>query len=68
MVHGWDILTPITVGEKILLIGGGIVGTLWASALHFQGHKLVTISEPSVKRLELMRKLSNFFQFNLRKS
>jgi D-arabinitol dehydrogenase (NADP+) len=58
LAHGWDIISPVTIGDKILLLGAGIVGILWACALHLQGHKNVTVSEPNTARLDMLRKLS----------
>lgn len=43
---------------KILVIGAGIIGNLWVCALHLQGHKNVTVSEPNVARLETLKKMS----------
>ena len=58
MVHGWELISPITVGAKILLMGGGVAGALWACTLHLQGHRDVMISEPIQSRLDQLRKLS----------
>ncbi|CAH1381757.1 hypothetical protein MTP99_005692 [Tenebrio molitor] len=58
LAHGWDIISPVTIGDKILLLGAGIVGILWACALHLQGHKNVTVSEPNTARLDMLRKLN----------
>ncbi|KAF5304222.1 hypothetical protein FQR65_LT08029 [Abscondita terminalis] len=52
---------PITVGQKILILGAGIIGNLWVSILHLQGHRRVTVSEPNVNRLELLKKLDTGF-------
>lgn len=57
LTHGWDIVSPITVGKKILVIGAGIIGNLWVIALHLQGHRNVTVSEPNVARLKLLENL-----------
>ncbi|KAJ8958448.1 hypothetical protein NQ318_002235 [Aromia moschata] len=58
IAHGWDLLSPITVGMKILITGAGIIGNLWVCVLHLQGHKNVTVSEPNPLRLDLLRKLN----------
>ncbi|KAF7280567.1 hypothetical protein GWI33_005766 [Rhynchophorus ferrugineus] len=55
--HGWDLLSPIPVGSSILVIGAGIIGNLWVSLLHHQGHRKVTVSEPNLKRLLFTRNL-----------
>nr|CAI5861993.1 unnamed protein product [Callosobruchus analis] len=61
LAHGWDIISPITVGSKILITGAGIIGSLWVCALHHQGHRKVTVSEPNQARLDLLRKLDTGF-------
>ncbi|KAJ8916642.1 hypothetical protein NQ315_000287 [Exocentrus adspersus] len=61
LTHGWDIVSPINVGERILVLGAGIIGNLWACALHLQGHRKVTVSEPNPVRLELLRQLDTGF-------
>ncbi|XP_019878621.1 D-altritol 5-dehydrogenase-like [Aethina tumida] len=55
--HGWDIISPIPVGSKILVTGAGIIGNLWVCALHLQGHRNVTVSEPNASRLNQLKKL-----------
>ncbi|KAG7214084.1 hypothetical protein KM043_001444 [Ampulex compressa] len=51
LAHGWDLINPVNVGAKILIIGAGIIGLLWACLFHLQGHrKTVTVSEPQEKR------------------
>jgi hypothetical protein len=57
IAHGWDRITPIAVGSRILILGAGIIGNLWASILHLQGHRRVTISEPQEARRKLLEKL-----------
>ncbi|CAH0549581.1 unnamed protein product [Brassicogethes aeneus] len=59
LAHGWDIISPISVGSKILVTGAGIIGNLWVCALHLQGHRNVTVSEPNLARLEMLRKLDS---------
>ncbi|CAH1959223.1 unnamed protein product [Acanthoscelides obtectus] len=61
LAHGWDIISPITVGSKILITGAGIIGNLWVCVLHHQGHRKVTVSEPNQARLDLLRKLNTGF-------
>lgn len=60
MAHGWDIVSPIHVGSKILVTGAGIIGNLWVCALHLQGHRNVTVSEPNTARLDMLRRLGKF--------
>ncbi|KAF7280568.1 hypothetical protein GWI33_005767 [Rhynchophorus ferrugineus] len=55
--HGWDMLSPVPVGSRILVIGAGIIGSLWVCLLHLQGHRKVTVSEPNVNRLSFLKKL-----------
>ncbi|XP_030757543.1 D-arabinitol dehydrogenase 1-like isoform X2 [Sitophilus oryzae] len=55
--HGWDLLSPVPVGSRILVIGAGIIGSLWACILHLQGHRRVTVSEPNTNRLNILKKL-----------
>ncbi|CAH1163065.1 unnamed protein product [Phaedon cochleariae] len=62
LAHGWDIISPITVGMKILVTGAGIIGNLWVSVLHHQGHRNVTVSEPNLSRLQHLKKLNTGFQ------
>lgn len=60
LAHGWDILNPVNVGSKVLVIGAGIIGLLWACLLHLHGlRKTVTISEPQEKRLQIADHLGN---------
>ncbi|XP_069684548.1 uncharacterized protein [Periplaneta americana] len=55
--HGWDRIIPIPVGSRILILGAGIIGNLWASVLHLQGHRRVVVSEPQEARRKLLAKL-----------
>ncbi|KAF2899401.1 hypothetical protein ILUMI_06776 [Ignelater luminosus] len=59
--HGLDLVSPIKVGERILIVGTGLLGNLWAAMLHFQGHRRVTVSEPNLARLEYIKKLEAGF-------
>jgi len=62
VAHGWDRITPIAVGSKILILGAGIIGNLWASILHLQGHRRVIVSEPQETRRKLLEKLGLYEQ------
>jgi len=60
MAHGWDKINPVNVGNKVLVIGAGIIGLLWACLFHLHGlRKTVTISEPQQKRRNLASNLGN---------
>jgi threonine dehydrogenase-like Zn-dependent dehydrogenase len=62
IAHGWDRITPIAVGSRILILGAGIIGNLWASILHLQGHRRVMVSEPQEARRKLLEKLGSYDQ------
>ncbi|KAH0953835.1 hypothetical protein HN011_011998 [Eciton burchellii] len=58
LIHGWDKLNPVNIGSRILVMGAGIIGLLWASLFHLHGfRKTVTISEPRQKRREFASNL-----------
>jgi D-arabinitol dehydrogenase (NADP+) len=58
MAHGWDRINPVNIGSKVLVIGAGIIGLLWACLFHLHGlRKTVTISEPQEKRKNLASNL-----------
>lgn len=60
IAHGWDRLNPVNVGNRVLVIGAGIIGLLWACLLHLHGlRKTVTISEPQEKRREIADNFGN---------
>ncbi|XP_069685586.1 uncharacterized protein [Periplaneta americana] len=61
IAHGWDIASPLPVGSKILILGSGIIGNLWVSILHLQGHRDVIVSEPKEGRRELVKNLDTGF-------
>lgn len=65
LAHGWDLVSPLHVGQRILVVGAGIIGNLWVCLLHLQGHRKVTVSEPNQKRLELLKNLSEFFEIKI---
>lgn len=56
IAHGFDSISPISIGSKILILGAGIAGNLWATLLHLHGHKKVTISEFNESRRNIMKK------------
>ncbi|XP_076754740.1 sorbitol dehydrogenase [Xylocopa sonorina] len=58
LAHGWRRLNGVDVGNKVLVIGAGIIGILWTCLLHLRGlKKTVTVSEPQEKRRQLVSKL-----------
>lgn len=62
IAHGWNKINPVHVGEKVLVLGAGIIGLLWTCMLHLHGlRKTVTISEPLEKRRSAVTQLGNFF-------
>ncbi|KAM3955661.1 LOW QUALITY PROTEIN: D-altritol 5-dehydrogenase-like [Aphomia sociella] len=60
--HGFDRASPLSVGQKILIVGAGIIGNLWVTALHHQGHRDVTVSEMNKSRLEIVKRLETGFR------
>ncbi|CAB3380057.1 Hypothetical predicted protein [Cloeon dipterum] len=58
IAHGWDRLGSMPHNSKILIMGAGIIGNLWACLFHLNGHRSnVTISEPQDTRRKLVEKL-----------
>lgn len=63
MVHGWEVLSPINVGQRVLVNGAGIIGLLWACSLHLHGlRQTVTICEPQEKRRHVVQNLGKDYQ------
>lgn len=65
VLHGWRKLTQahsIEHTANILIQGAGIIGTLWASLLHYKGYRDVTVSEPSENRRKNVESLNLDFQ------
>ncbi|XP_073965452.1 uncharacterized protein isoform X1 [Choristoneura fumiferana] len=62
VAHGFDRASPLQVGEKILIVGAGIIGNLWVTALHLQGHREVTVSEMNKARLDIVKKLNTGYR------
>ncbi|XP_044260807.1 D-arabinitol dehydrogenase 1-like [Tribolium madens] len=65
VAHGWDLISPISVGEEILVVGAGIIGILWTCLLHLHGHKKLTLVEKNPARRELLKKLQQELGFKL---
>ncbi|XP_059489363.1 D-altritol 5-dehydrogenase-like isoform X2 [Neocloeon triangulifer] len=58
IAHGWSRLGAVPHNSKILILGAGIIGNLWACLFHLNGHRgNVTISEPQETRRKLVEKL-----------
>ena len=51
------------MSKKVLIVGSGIIGNLWASILHYKGVRNVVVSEASELRREITEKLGNY-RFN----
>ncbi|XP_011301827.1 D-arabinitol dehydrogenase 1 [Fopius arisanus] len=65
LAHGWDLINPVNVGSKVLIIGSGIIGLLWACLLHLHGlRKTVSISEPQPGRRAAVNKLDLDYDVN----
>lgn len=62
VAHGFDRASPLLVGEKILVVGAGIIGNLWVTTLHHHGHREVTVSEMNKIRLEIVNKLETGYR------
>ncbi|CAH1642242.1 unnamed protein product [Spodoptera littoralis] len=60
--HGFDRASPLKVGEKILILGAGIIGNLWITTLHHHGHREVTVSEMNLTRLDIVKRLDTGFR------
>ncbi|KAJ6635069.1 D-arabinitol dehydrogenase 1 [Pseudolycoriella hygida] len=58
IAHGWNLINPVHVGSKVLVLGGGIIGLLWTCLMHLHRlRKTVTVSEPQEKRRLAVSKL-----------
>ncbi|XP_025835585.1 D-arabinitol dehydrogenase 1-like [Agrilus planipennis] len=62
VAHGWDRIAPVTVGQKILITGAGIIGNLWVIVLHLQGHRRVVVSEPNAQRRKIIEHLETGYE------
>ncbi|XP_075988772.1 uncharacterized protein LOC142984819 [Anticarsia gemmatalis] len=62
VAHGFDRAAPLKVGQKILIIGAGIIGNLWVTTLHHHGHREVTVSEMNKTRLDIVKRLDTGFR------
>lgn len=60
IAHGWDRLGTVPHSSKILILGAGIIGNLWACLFHMNGHRgNVVVSEPQEARRRLIQALGN---------
>lgn len=55
--HGWDRLSPVAMGSRILIQGAGIIGALWLTTLHHMGHRNIIVSDPAESRRNIIKKL-----------
>lgn len=62
VAHGFDRASPLKVGQKILIVGAGIIGNLWVTTLHHHGHRDVTVSEMNKTRLDIVKRLDTGFR------
>ena len=54
ILHGWNrIENKMRMNKKVLIVGSGIIGNLWASLLHFKGIRNVCVSEASELRRQI---------------
>ncbi|KAH9637606.1 hypothetical protein HF086_014770 [Spodoptera exigua] len=66
--HGFDRASPLKVGDKILILGAGIIGNLWITTLHHHGHREVTVSEMNPTRLDIVKRLGKKTPMNIKLS
>ncbi|KAJ2943318.1 hypothetical protein O0L34_g12123 [Tuta absoluta] len=57
VAHGFERVEPFFIGQKILVVGAGIIGNLWVANLHLHGHRDVTVSEMNKSRLDIIKKM-----------
>uniref|UniRef100_A0A2A4JDD1 Enoyl reductase (ER) domain-containing protein n=1 Tax=Heliothis virescens TaxID=7102 RepID=A0A2A4JDD1_HELVI len=60
--HGFDRASPLKVGNKILIVGAGIIGNLWVTTLYHHGHRDVTVSEMNKTRLDIVKRLDTGYR------
>ncbi|CAH0602035.1 unnamed protein product [Chrysodeixis includens] len=60
--HGFNRASPLKVGERILVLGAGIIGNLWITTLHHHGHREVTVSEMNLTRLDIVKRLETGYR------
>ena len=58
ILHGYKrIESKIRPNKKVLIVGAGIIGNLWASLLHYKGVRSIIVSEFSEARRRITDKL-----------
>ena len=58
ILHGYKkIESKIRPNKKVLIVGAGIIGNLWASLLHYKGVRNIIVSEFSEARRRITDKL-----------
>ncbi|XP_063376533.1 D-altritol 5-dehydrogenase-like [Cydia fagiglandana] len=62
VAHGFDRVSPVSVADRVLVLGAGIIGNLWLTTLHLHGHRNVTVSEVNKARLDIVRNLNLGFK------
>ncbi|KAI5640072.1 alcohol dehydrogenase groES-like domain-containing protein [Phthorimaea operculella] len=62
VAHGFERVEPFFIGQKILVVGAGIIGNLWVANLHLHGHRDVTVSEMNKTRLDIIKKMDTGFR------
>lgn len=62
VVHGWNLLQPISPDSEILLCGAGCMGLLFMCLLHFRGYREVIVTELLKGRQKIAQKLNFGFQ------
>ncbi|XP_043191911.1 2-deoxy-scyllo-inosamine dehydrogenase-like [Amphibalanus amphitrite] len=60
--HGCDRIGIIPHDARVLIIGAGIIGILYACIFHLHGHRQCMISEPSAERRERINVLELGYQ------
>lgn len=58
IIHGLDKLHDLDIGSNILIVGAGIIGTLWSCLLHVLGHRKVIVCEPNLSRRNTLSQAS----------
>ena len=55
--QGWERNGPQRLDARVLIMGAGVIGLLWASVFHLFGYGDVTITDPKESRRNLVRNL-----------
>ena len=62
VVHGWNLLQPISPDSEILICGAGSAGLLFMCLMHFRGYREVIVAELMKGRQRIAQKLNFGFQ------